>query len=363
MLATYYINGSKFDNRYNLFEHLKGEEFSHSFNVSDVSARLNKHNDYKFKRDKNYKDLFELGKKRLLELKATGKKIHFWYSGGMDSHFVLYCMKKFDIWPDTINTYIIDPSDKKLDILHRQEGSPAVEFLKSFGIPENVKCICWDIDSDRFKKTLQLQDFTKYSSIFHFSHIFVTNFFYKTFDDFPVGEEHIHLKGSVTPHIFYDNGWKFYYVDYQFEGVVYGHSEYFIDVDSEFLEAYVNSIINALEVKYGKFNKDIMALLTKNNDRFLKKLCPEIITAYEGISWPQFEKHVKDTITTNNDLVNTILTYAQVKAYDIFKQSYENKLDWLEIYYDNLTRCDKEVIMNSLLYGGFICEIYEMQIY
>lgn len=359
MLAKYYINGTEFDNRYDLFKYITGDENQQSYDVSDVQAKLNIHNDYKFKRQINYQDLFQLAKKRLQTLKESGKKIHFWYSGGMDSHFVLYCMKLFDIWPDTINTYIIDPSDGKLEMLHRNEGTPAIEFLSEFGVPDYVEKIVWDVGSEQFLKTIKLDKFTEYSSIFQYSHIFVTNFFYKTIDDFPVGEDHIHLKGSVTPHMWYDKGWKFAYVDYQFEGVVYGHSEYFIDADSEFLEAYINSILNVFESKYGKFGFDMMHTLTKNNDRFMKKLCPEIVKAYEGINWVQYAKSVKESFKTDIEIVDLILKKTQVKAHDIYKKSFENNYNWVKVYNDNVVK-HQEIIKKDFMRMGFHTEIHKL---
>ena len=360
MYPEYFFKGENFKNRFDLFDYIvknKIDENDEKNNIASKSGLFPEETE--FKRNKENVDLFELGRKRLLQIKQTGKKFHFWYSGGLDSTFVLECMIRFNIYPDVIHTYMVDPCDRKLSLLHRDEVQKSIDFLDSLNLPSNIERKLWELNSEIFEKCFKLDSYLEYSSIVNYSFIFVTNWYHKIYSDFPLSDSDYHLFGSITPRIMFDGKWKFSFYDYQFEMMLQSNNEYFITSDREFLEAYINNIINTCNSRM-KWNQKIIDIQSQNDERFLKKMCPEIVEAGKLIKWEQYSKVVKDPIKTGNAAIDVVTSKFQVKSTHTLMSSIDNNLSWVQDFY-NLIKRNEEVIIRDTNFGGILTEVFELK--
>lgn len=347
MLPSYKFKNLIFENRGKLFQYILDNEIL-NFNKYDIECIYEPHSIYNFKRNENYGDLFLLSKRRLEELKSKGKKITLWYSGGIDSHFILHCMKKHNIWCDRICIYFWDNMNGKPDEIYIKETYEAIKQLYSYDIPKHVEIKIPTITQSIFDNMLTMQEYIFKSSVHAYSCEVIVKLWSELVGCELYNKDHINLRGSVTPLLSYEKEWGYKFIDYQL-GNEFNDSEMFITDSDYFLESYLNNIINNIEAKIGK-NKNFLEILSRESERYFKLMSNEMKIINEEIFQPQFDKRDKRGYKTNIPIVDLVLGFSGTKFIDQCIKGKKLNSKWYNDFI-NILEINKNLITLDLTTG------------
>jgi len=250
----YSINDQFFYNKYALCEHIGWDNLT-TDNLHQSSIVIEDNfKDYKFSKRKS--DFKSLGIKRIISLRENHEFLRLWYSTGADSAIILSLAEEAGVEFDEIVSF---KYDKLFDCPEQTE-----ENFKR-GIPNKY------LTSNRFKlldippeyleqvfkgkwwkeyqqTTIGLQFCTDNSIMYDSG--FCHNLLHYS-------DNSCDVLGSVTPIVFFENGkWVFKFIEHQMSASIYKHAADFIVSQDmpEFLEAYINSMADELELIGQQFN-------------------------------------------------------------------------------------------------------------
>ena len=303
---------------------------------------------------------------RLEQLRDTKKYLRFWFSGGKDSRLILDTSIKTGIEFDEIvvikNAMLGEHQQfgALSEIMHN-----AVDYL--------------NMVSNTFKKTrVTIRSFqeNEYACVFeHPDWIYNTNAWYihsaiepvlfyryvnpylTLLEDIP---DRIDLMGNVHPHVYWNQGWRFFYVDFQFSQNLWPTCENFLTSPEhpEIAHSYVKALITQLESqgrRLERFGNDISEFGNQN-----LRCVRELLKEYQfNILRPDLElpKVYLDPWRPNEDAfwranpsyksvltcLNCIFAKSRPRAFDL----YANTTDWT-------------TVLSELEFGGILTQEFTL---
>lgn len=222
---------------------------------------------------------------RLEQLRSSRKYLRLWFSGGKDSRLILDTSRKIGIEFDEIVISKIQMPGSMFKIGALTEiqylGVDYIESIKdSF---KKTKITIVDFEDRDFELVYSNKEWYRHTTCWYIHTAIEPNLFYryanpvnKMFDDI---NDRIDIMGCVQPHVYWENGWKFVFVDTQFTQNLWDTCQNFlVDPDHpEICLSYVKSLIKELEkrkLKPKRFQTDLFAK-SNQNLRSIKDLVPE----------------------------------------------------------------------------------------
>jgi len=273
----------------------------------------------------------------LYRLKNQFKKINLWYSGGLDSHFILNNFIKHDIPLDEITTCVKLPFDNHFfSQIAADEVYSALPFIKGnysnditdYISRHRVKISTPVVGSKEFTAFYENPEWIKQSNSGSIrSAVYEANIMHLI--DFDKDPKICNLFGLETPNVFYDDGWKFSFFDRAYVpniSLMFNPS----GRDPLFVESFVNAIIDQLEKipnYQKKFNKP-------NNlpSKFGMRRIPEIQEANSTIFCALHKNFTYKDKSTIISLINS----RYFKSYNDYRSALILNPLWFQ-HYCNLT--------------------------
>jgi hypothetical protein len=286
-------------------------------------------------------------KHRLEQLRDTKKYLRFWFSGGKDSRLILDTSRAIGIEFDEIviiKNQLLGPTYQMGAISEIMAN--AVDYIETVRSSfKKTRITIKEFEAAEFEAVFSHSDWIHYTNCWYIHTAIEPNLFYRyvnpermILDEIP---DRIDVMGSVHPHIYWDNGWKFVYVDFQFPQNLWHTCENFLTSPEhpEIAHSYARAITQELEkrqLRPYRFQED-MFVTTNQHMRNVRELLPEYQFQLHrtDAEWP---KEYQDKWRPSDDLYwranpsfKSLLTcfmcyYArpQPKAF----QDYVNLTDW-----------------------------------
>lgn len=218
----------------------------------------------------------------LRQLRSQKKYIRFWFSGGKDSRLVMDAAVKGKIYFDEIamikplvfgpGVHIGGPAEIKMF------AEPlAAEYQRLF---PQTKISLITLTDEHFQTVYN--DKTWYKKTHHYYYTTVThlNLFYSHINpkfNFVSTEQDCDLQGFEAPHIWFDNGWKFCYIDNQFNDTwPLSHRP----IDNQTVSAFLTEVIGQLQ-SMEHFPKQFQNKYTSRSLKNLTSAYSSIVLDYE----------------------------------------------------------------------------------
>ena len=303
---------------------------------------------------------------RLEQLRDTGKYLRFWFSGGKDSRLILDTSIRIGIEFDEIviiKNQLLGPTYQMGAISEIMAN--AIDYIET--IKNNfkkTKITIRDFQANEFEKVFQNPSWIHETNCWYIHSAIEPNLFYKYVNpDCKLLEEisdRIDVMGSIHPHVYWNDGWKFVYVDFQFPQNLWDTCENFLTSPShpEILHSYVKSLVAEFErrgLKPERFQKNLF-VSTNQQMRNVRELLSEYQFDIHrpDAEWP---KEYQDSWRPSNELYwqanpsfKSLLTcfmcyYArpQPKAF----QDYVNLPDW-------------QSVIDEIKYGGILTQEFQL---
>ena len=274
---TYDIDEFSLYNKYALCDHIGWNNLT-TDNLHQSSIVIEDNfKDYKFSKRKS--DFKSLGIKRIISLRENHEFLRLWYSTGADSAIILSLAEEAGVEFDEIVSFkydkLFDCPEQTVENFKR--GIPnkylTSDRFKLLNIPpdylEQVFKGKWWEEYKLSRKGLQ---FCTDNEVMYNSGFCHTLLHYS--------DNSCDVVGAATPTIFFENGnWVFKFNEYQMQSSTYQHAADFIISKEmpEFLESYINSIADGLDLIDHRLNwDDTLDYLNKheNNQRTLRDVIP-----------------------------------------------------------------------------------------
>lgn len=357
-MAKHYVYKKDLTKFTSMYDVAKFKQVNSAVTSDDFECIFEPFEGFKFTREQNV-DYEEAIRQRLLEIRNYNKKFNFWYSGGMDSHIILYYMKKFNIWPDQI--YNHDTFPEFSDVMQHQESKVTREVLENYEIPNSVEITYLDLDHTYYKN--MIEDDAYWNVELDSAHPLVFQLTmmstclihkYKPFNlDF---NNETNLMGATYPKLRYRDGIWFINMN---SGVIDGQKwsenlENFLISSPEFTNIYFNAVIDFFEKQ--RYNETELHKIETYGQRKYKgmidigdhltvfKECPEIMKR---------DKFLRQNIDIGNSNYNRIINYHffgnSPKDYDLFMKLTERKIDWWPRFLDKSLQYEEEYFIGSTI--------------
>lgn len=290
----------------------------------------------------------------LCRLRNKYKKINLWYSGGVDSHYLLSSFIKHNIPLDEItickklpfgdHSYsMITAEELYTAIPYINTATAAVDYIKH----HQTKLSTLTIGAREYKNFFRSPSWINNTNIGEIrSPTFISNVF-KLIPDIDVSTSTCNLLGSETPFVYYNNGWKFYFVDWQFNAETHQSIVKPATSDPLFLESYVNAIIDQLE-KNPEFDKKFSREFNRSvSSKFFTRLVPELQQVNSSI-WAQYPNVSFDCDHTD---IKQLINSATFKSWIDYRSGLELAPSWFNDYYYNT---DWAILERNFNFGGVL---------
>jgi hypothetical protein len=297
---------------------------------------------------------------RLEQLQDTNKYLRLWFSGGVDSRLVLDTSLELGIEFDEIviikqalmgETYQLGAISETM--------FNAVDYIEEIRPKiKKSKITMVDFQAPEFELVFSNPDWIRHTNLWYIHTAIEPNLFYRYVN--PIKQmleeipDRIDVMGCVQPHIYWDNGWKFVYVDFQFPQNLWHTCDNFLTSPNhpEILHSYVRAITKEFEhrkLRPTKFQENLF-VDTNQHMRHIKKLLPEyqIELPRPDASLP---KKWNDTWRPNNELFwqanptfKSTLTLLMCHYARPNPRAFE--------YYAKLT--DWKIVLEEIKFGGIL---------
>lgn len=293
-------------------------------------------------------------KEFLFRLKNSHEKINLWYSGGVDSHFLLTNFIKYDIPLNQLTVCTKLPFDHhSCSKITAEELYTALPYLDK--ISDYVKRHCVEIllpvaGADHYEKFFSNPNWVNNTNN---GSVRTPTDIVNVLPAMPDQEDICQLTGHETPFVVYDNGWKFYFVDHQLlpdiTSTIYKPTVY----DSLFLESYVNTIVDQLE-KILNFEDKFCLGQQSAGSKFFSRLVPEMQHANSTV-WAQYPKASLDINDRTNIL--TKINSESFKSYLDYQSAVLLKPRWFDLY---CNRTDWQLMEKNYQMGGVLTKFFDL---
>ena len=268
----------RYQHRYQLIDHCNTQ--SH-----DWVLRIDPLQSYQFRRQPGNLDLSMAT--ALTRIRQKYSKIRLFYSGGLDSHFVMQHCLHNKIHLDEIYSVIKTPFQNSL-LMALDEGiNSAHPFLQEVSEQlSRTKVHTPVLTHEFYNKFYAVDDYWKYSySMFIVEPSRVCNII----NGFALDNKDVcNLTGIDTPFVYWDQGWKFCFVDLQFMSEHSNQQASLVHSlslqDPEFLQAYVNAIVDQMELYPDHRTRFSWHNVLKYGSKFIQRLVPEM-QSVNGQMW------------------------------------------------------------------------------
>lgn len=222
---------------------------------------------------------------RLEQLRDSNKYLRFWFSGGKDSRLILDTSREIGMEFDEIviikNQLLgsVYQMGAISEIMHN-----AVDYIETIrGEFKKTKITIKEFQASEFELVFENKDWYRHTNCWYIHSAIEPNLFYryvnpdkKLFEDI---DDRIDVMGSIHPHVYWDNGWKFVFVDFQFPQNLWHTCENFLTTPEhpEILHSYVHSLILEFERKKMRpyrFQENLF-VSTNQHMRNIRELLPE----------------------------------------------------------------------------------------
>ena len=304
---------------------------------------------------------------RLVKLKETGKYLRFWFSGGKDSRLILDSAIRMNIKFDEI-----------VIVRHRLLGpdyvlgpwveiqANAVDYISEIkSLLPDTKITIFDFLDDDFNLVFGSPDWIHHTPTWYINTAMEQQVFYKYVN--PIKNfvediaDRIDIVGSTNPHVYWNNGWKFVYVDLQFSQSMYSTCENFLTSPSypEIAHAYASAIQHQLEnlnLQPSRFEEYDRISPGNQRLRSIRALLPEYQFEIHKPSaeWP---KVFMDPWRPTNDYFWRV------------NESYKSFLNCLMCYYSGgkskafnsyTTLTDWDTVKKEIDFGGILSKEFDL---
>lgn len=292
----------------------------------------------------------------LHRLRSQFCRVNLWYSGGTDSHLLLCSFVQHDVPLDEIFVVKKMPfDDHPYSFLTAEELYAAIPYfdqISGYIKKHNVKITSITLGSQHFAQHFQYSDWIQ-----HTNHGEVRNPTYirHVIKQFGIesGNTVCHLNGSETPFFYYDQGWRFYFIDRQII------PEISCDIykpclhDKNFLESYVNAIIDRLELY-----PDYATRFAKGNLYSSKWFAQTLCQTHKINSsiWVRYPKHFSHP-GSSTDIVDRVNCNSSFKNFLDYRSAKELNPKWFQ-HYRYLT--DWSCIERDHQFPGMRTQIFEI---
>lgn len=307
-------------------------------NGSDATITIDNLDNYSFKRIKN-SNLSDIVCDLLIDLKNKNPGLRLWYSGGIDSHFILYhsiiANVKFDEIISVVKTPFDDP---ELLVLDEATHSAFTTLDENKEKLQSTKIIKTRLTHEHYENYFSEKDFWLHDSLHHLLSPTYTNNMINLFelDKSPL----INIKGIDTPHIYWDHGWHFRFVDKLILPELVSKKNKLVYNTSvqcpEFVEAYVNAAVNIME-KFPDFQlRWSWDNIIKQSSKQIQRLIPEVSNINQHLWGMRLPKSVisnSDSADIKSKIINSnfrsYLYHPYAKKYKpSWFLRWENDTDW-----------------------------------
>lgn len=222
---------------------------------------------------------------RLEQLRDTGKYLRFWFSGGKDSRLILDTSRDLGMEFDEIviiKNQLLGPEYQLGAITEILNN--AVDYIKTIKHQfKKTKITIKDFQAEEYELVFQNQDWYKHTTCWYIHSAIEPNLLYRYVN--PAKKlleeitDRIDIMGSIHPHVYWDNGWKFVFVDFQFPQNLWHTCDNFLTSPDhpEVLHSYVKSLIEQFEkkdLKPYRFQENLF-VSTNQKMRNIRELLPE----------------------------------------------------------------------------------------
>lgn len=277
-----------------LYYRSAGTRYQHRYQIVDQAGTTSRDfvlqvgalTDYTFRRRPG--ELGAATAKALAQLRQQHNKLRLFYSGGLDSHFVLHHCLINNIHLDEIYSAVKTPyQDPVLLALDESVNSAQPYLRQNADRLSQTKIHTPTLDHAFFDQFYSSPDYWRYSYLMYMGEPsrvcnMIQGFGLDT-------NEFCNLVGIDTPYVYWHDGWRFCFVDHQMlsEHVnkQTSNAVYSLSLDNpEFLEAYVNTIVDQLE-RYSDYRTRFsLAQVLASRSKSIQQLIPDM-QAVNGLTW------------------------------------------------------------------------------
>jgi hypothetical protein len=303
---------------------------------------------------------------RLQLLRESGRYLRFWFSGGKDSLMILKHAQKANIKFDEIvlvKNLILGPHCYIGSITEIMENAAAwIEENRTSLAGTKITYI--DFTAEEYALVFQDPTWIHHSNLWYLHLAYAPNLFYKFvepakkfLDDIP---DRYDILGSIHPHIWWDDGWKFCYVDMQFQQYSWPTQENFLATPDfpELVHSYARSVVKSLDsrgIQFGRFQDAVLG----DTNQLLRNV-RDLLPTYQfelPRSKSQYPKTWSDPWRPTEDLFwKGNCTYkTTLSALILF---YQNPREKFFDDYCNLT--DWQQICNEMSAGGICSQTFSL---
>jgi len=318
--------------------------------------------DYRSPIEENFSTLIH---QRLKQLRQKYDYIRLWFSGGKDSRLVLDHAIKHGIKIDEIFIVRHCPAGNVPIGGQVETDGNAIKYLQKISYQGKVTVV--NLDPDHYDSVFSDPDWPFYTNIFTIHAPIYVQMFQKYVDP-KFGYFHgtpanqINIVGCIQPHIWYDNGWKFCFVDYQLTHGLAENTESFLISDDfpEILHGYVFNIKSKLEelkIFPKQFQENILSNIHGNQHlRSIRDLLDEF--ADIRLPRPDLEmpKCILDPWRPSDDYF-----WEMNKIYKTFISCWlcYNQDPWPEFFKKYVYQTNWEMVKKSQQHPGILSKIFD----
>jgi hypothetical protein len=275
------------------------------------------------------------------------------YSGGFDSHFILHHCLINHIHLDEIYSVVKTPFENQILLALDESINAAQLFLQQPEILEKLtrtRIVTPKLNNDFFNRFYSSDDYWKYN--FEMSLIEPARTC-NVIDEFGLdATDSCNLVGIDTPFVYWDQGWQFCYVDQQ---IVSEHvsqqsqSCYSLSTSvPEFVEAYVNVIVDQMEKHTDYRNKFSWSNVLQYRSKFIQRMLPEMQHINGQIWGLRFPKNSGVAANPGASCMEKII-HGNFRSFIYWQYAQQEKPAWLDRW---VNYTDWEWVERCQQFGG-----------
>jgi hypothetical protein len=298
-----------------------------------------------------------------LQLKSTGKYLRLWFSGGLDSLLVLENACQMGI---EFNEIVVSKTHMLGDIFFGSIAEQTVTgelWLKenSSRFP-NTKITIYDAGDEEFEIVFSNPDWIRYTKKWYIHVGWHASYYYRFVDPVKTHlekiDDRIDIAGPVLPNIYWEDGWKFYFIDYQWPHDDWPTQENFL-VSNRFPEichSYAHAFVNLCNQRGEKPTR------FHNSSASARKISKQSIPEYARLPKPNpefdFPKEWQDPWRPNDHpMWQHNLTYKT--AFSVLMLYFQKPRKTFFKHYMDLT--DWDLITKDKDFGGILSKTFNLE--
>lgn len=303
---------------------------------------------------------------RLKQLKESGKYLRLWFSGGKDSLIALNTAKKLNIKFDEIvvvKNWILGPHLNISSITEIMDN--AVYWIEHHRDElQGTKITYIDFTDKEYELVFQDPSWIKYSNLWYMHIAYAPNLYYRFVEPVrqfldPIDNRY-DILGSIHPNVWWDDEWKFCYVDTQFQQYSWHTQENFLTSPDfpELVHSYVKTVGSELK-KMNLFPKRFEDNIVGDTNQRLRNI-RDLVPSYQfevRQTNSMYPKVWSDPWRPTNDLFWRInMTYkTALNAMILFNDNPRKKF-----FDDYIKNTDWKQLHDEMDFGGILTKEFSI---